>query len=131
MPLSPFDVLAPYQTRAKMRRLDHWTELQTTPPVQHALTQDEPLQRVPAVVPAPEPEIVPAVAESVQPEAPISEASVPAAAAPAPELTPTDVPAVQPVLPQPQPQHRFYDQIIRKHTAAAARSVLTPATPRS
>lgn len=134
MPLSPFDVLAPYQTRAKIRRLDHWTELQTAPPVQHALTQDKSPQRVPASVPAPEPEIVPAATESVRPEvpapeAPGSETPVPADAEPAPESTPARVPAVQPVL--PQPQHRFYDQIIRKHTAAAARSVLTPATFRS
>lgn len=123
MPLSPFDVLAPYQNRTRL--LDRWAQLQAVPAAQHPL----PLETQEPV-------------DTVQTEPQAQSASDPDKPAAAAEPKPVDdawdgsdgeaaVAAVSEPLPPPAQlriQRRFYDQIIQKHTAAAARSVLTPAT---
>ena len=125
MPLSPFEVLAPYQNQTRL--LDRWAQLQAVPAAQHPLPLEpqEPVQPAPAD---------PQTHSASAPEEPT------ATAQPEPDDDTWDgsdgeaaVAAVSEPLPppaQPRIQRRFYDQIIQKHTAAAARSVLTPATRR-
>lgn len=125
MPLSPFEVLAPYQNQTRL--LDRWAQLQAVPAAQHPL----PLEPREPVEPTPS---EPQTQSASAPDEPAPTAQ------PEPEddalAKSPDEPAV-PDLSEPVPppaqlriQRRFYDQIIQKHTAAAARSVLTPATRR-
>lgn len=125
MPLSPFDVLAPYQNQTRL--LDRWAQLQAVPAAQHPLPLepqeafDTPATE-PQEQPAPEPDEPVTTAEPEPNDDALAESAVEPA-----------VPALsEPITPPAQMriQRRFYDQIIQKHAAAAARSVFTPATRR-
>ena len=125
MPLSPFEVLAPYQNQTRL--LDRWAQLQAVPAAQHPLPLEpqEPVQPAPADPQTHSASALEEPAATAQPEpdddALAKSPDEPAVPVPSELITP---PA------QMRIQRRFYDQIIQKHTAAAARSVLTPATRR-
>ena len=106
MPLSPYDVLAPYNTLNRTQQLDRWTQLQTVPPAQ----QNLPLEPASSTAfdiasPCATPDITPAE------DVPCAE--------PSPAIQPPSAP-----FREPPHSHRFYDQILKKH--AAARQFASP-----